>query len=232
MIPRIEWNRLWEESGATGNGNAVFLEMVRAYGADRRHYHTLSHVMWVLKRIGQIMGQSHQVPDRFTYAPMPGAVDSQFMRWQFRQRFNRLRWAAWFHDAVMSGAPDDEKKSSDLAAKTLSRVGLQPISDEVAELVLSTAHETEPSGDAAILNDADIAILGTDPEYFDEYERQVREEWAHVTDADFAAGRAKILSRFLDKPHIYATEAGRVWWEEQARKNLERSIRQLGEVVA
>lgn len=198
---RILFERLWTESGARGNCNAVFTVLARNYGGFRRHYHTWDHVMWVLWRLEEL-------------TPNPSL---------------EVRWAAWFHDAILEGRPDDELQSAELARSTLVKAGLgEEFAGRVFDLISATTHDAgELTGDAALLSDADIAILGASPGAFDEYEANVRKEWAHVSDEDFAAGRTAILRRFLDKPRIYFTEAGRRRWEEQARENLAYSIQRL-----
>jgi len=46
---------------------------------------------------------------------------------------------------------------------------------------MATAHHDEPEGrDATLVVDIDLAILGTDPARFAEYEQQVRAEYAEV----------------------------------------------------
>ena len=75
--------------------------------------------------------------------------------------------------------------------------------------------------------DVDLAILGAPPERFDEYERQIRAEYAHVSDEAFRAGRMKVLQVFLARPGIYSTDRMRKDFEDQARRNLRRSIERL-----
>jgi predicted metal-dependent HD superfamily phosphohydrolase len=48
----------------------------------------------------------------------------------------------------------------------------------VRDLILATRHDVSPpAGDAALLVDVDLAILGSPVERFDEYEHQVRQEY-------------------------------------------------------
>ena len=60
--------------------------------------------------------------------------------------------------------------------------------------------------------------------HFDEYEAQVRQEYAHVPDLFFRMGRAKILKQFLDRPAIYSTAPFRDRFEARAHANVERSL--------
>ena len=81
--------------------------------------------------------------------------------------------------------------------------------------------------DEQLLVDVDLAILGAPPDRFDEYETQVRREYAHVPETDFRARRKRILEGFLSRPRLYATAAFFDSHEQQARANLRRSIGRL-----
>ena len=89
-------------------------------------------------------------------------------------------------------------------------------------------HETtDGTGILAAFTDADLWILAAPEERFDAYCAQVREEYASVTDEDYAHGRAAILRPFLDRPDIYATAHARREWTPRARANLERELTRL-----
>jgi predicted metal-dependent HD superfamily phosphohydrolase len=74
----------------------------------------------------------------------------------------------------------------------------------------------------------DLSILGAAPTRFDEYERQVRDEYRHVPELLFRSKRRAVLEGFLQRPHIFNTEAYADALEAQARSSLRRSIDQLG----
>ncbi|MCA0347217.1 MAG: DUF4031 domain-containing protein [Actinobacteria bacterium] len=144
--------------------------------------------------------------------------------------------AAWFHDAVYLGAADgaDERDSAGLAVASLSALGLDiGLTQRVGDLIVATAPGADV-GDAAPplahLLDADLSIFASSPARYAEYTAAVREEYAHVPDADFAAGRSRILSAYLAQPAIYRTGAASELWEARARVNLEREILGFGQL--
>lgn len=94
-----------------------------------------------------------------------------------------------------------------------------------------TKHNS-PANDAQgqIILDVDLAILGQIPARFDEYERQVRIEYAWVAETEFRKGRATVLRTFLQRDWIYGVAVYRAKYEAQARQNLERSLKQLSTV--
>src|SRR5690242_20725665 len=92
-----------------------------------------------------------------------------------------VRLAAWYHDAVYdSHATDNEERSADMARSALSRLRVPGDRVEsVARLILATkTHQTDGDPDAAVLLDADLAILGSEPEQYDRYAKAIRREYA------------------------------------------------------
>ena len=95
----------------------------------------------------------------------------------------------------------------------------------IYDLIMFTRHAAEPVGiDAQVLVDADLSILGAQPARFQEYEAQVRSEYAWVPDTMFRTTRAKILKELLGRPHLYSTAHFRERYETQARHNLQLSL--------
>jgi predicted metal-dependent HD superfamily phosphohydrolase len=139
--------------------------------------------------------------------------------------------AIWFHDAVYDPRADDnEERSADLADDLLGTAGASTEDlAEIRRLILATGHRggRNPQDDAAVVTDVDLSIFGSDPARFDEYERDIRREYAFATEADFRRRRAQILEAFLARPSIYATRWFIERLEAKARANLARSIEAL-----
>jgi predicted metal-dependent HD superfamily phosphohydrolase len=181
-----------------GGADELGRDLLRRWSEPHRRYHTTDHLRAVLDAVDVL--ESH--------ATDPDAV----------------RLAAWFHDAVYEGRPgDDEVASARMAAQTLPGAG---VSDarvrEVVRLVgLTASHNVDP-GDAngAVLCDADLAILGGEPNEYAAYAAAVRSEYSHVTDRDFTRGRAEVLRRLLALDPLYRTATGAARWAPAARRNL------------
>ena len=58
-----------------------------------------------------------------------------------------------------------------------------------------------------MLCDADLAVLGGDATEYAQYAADIREEYAHVDDDAFRAGRIAVLQRLLEKQPLYCTIA-------------------------
>jgi predicted metal-dependent HD superfamily phosphohydrolase len=181
----------------SGLDDDLRLRLERVYGAGRG-YHDLRHLTEVLQHVDELMDGDD---------PAREAV----------------LLAAWFHDAVYDGGGDDEERSARLAEETL---GPGHLAREVARLVRVTAqhHPVEDDVAGQVLCDADLAILAAPPDRYASYVEGVRAEYAHVPDADFAAGRAAVLQDLLDKPSLFHTPAARDRWEAAARANIEREL--------
>ena len=178
--------------------------LLAGYGQPHRRYHDRRHLAEVLEALRTLSSG----------AALPAAVV----------------YAAYAHDAVYDGAPDDERRSADLAADVLTGLGLPAtLVEEVVRLVLLTvSHEVDPGDDAGgLLCDADLAVLAAPSERYRRYAQDVRAEYAHVDDASFRSGRAAVLRRLLERPHLYATVEGRRRWEAAARRNVEDEISRL-----
>ena len=202
---RRSWRRAWAGVGHGDADAALGERLLACYREPQRAYHTLQH-------LGECIDGFDAAID---LAAHPGEVEL----------------ALWFHDAVYDVARhDNEEKSADWAHAAVLRAGAPAdAAARIHGLVLATRHATAPAGgDAALLVDIDLAILGAPVDRFDEYERQVRREYAAVADDAFRAGRCEILRSFLARPALYVTERFRARLEAPARANLERSLERLG----
>ena len=199
-----DWQRMWQELGARSTSGGLLNQLMAAYSQQHRRYHTLQHLRECLL---------HAQATR-TLAQRPAEVEL----------------ALWFHDAVYDPQRDDnEARSAQWARASIDQAGCDPVVGErVSALVLATrSHAASTDPDTQLVLDIDLAVLGASPARFDEYEAQVRAEYAHVSDADWRAGRSRLLQRFLDRPRLYLTDAYHGALEARARDNLARSLQAL-----
>jgi predicted metal-dependent HD superfamily phosphohydrolase len=145
----------------------------------------------------------------------------------------RVRLAAWMHDAVYDPralGDANERDSAEFAAGLLATLGVpDEVAAEVARLVgLTAGHATEPDDpDGELLCDADLAILASGDEVYAAYTAAIRREYAHVPDDAFRGGRTQVLKALLELPSIYRLAPLRAAWEERARANLARELAEL-----
>lgn len=179
--------------------------LLAAYAEGDRRYHDTRHLAEVLERLDEL----REAGTPFDALP--------------------VTLAAWFHDSVYDGERDAEERSAVWAEDGLADLVDEAVRTEVARLVrLTETHrpaDDDPNGCA--LSDADLAILAADRGRYDDYQRAVRAEFAHVGEEDFRGGRAQVLRGILAKETIFHTAYARDAWEAAARANLHRELDEL-----
>ncbi|MFA4820532.1 MAG: hypothetical protein WC613_06270, partial [Candidatus Aenigmatarchaeota archaeon] len=186
------------------NTETPYLQLIDLYSDSQRSYHTLAHIVRSLREFNASRSLSIR----------PDAVEM----------------ALWYHDAIYdTHSRDSEERSAQLAYQALQELGLpKSFADTVRSLILSTKHATIPTyDDAKLITDIDLAILGKPYEEFEEYERDIRDEYRWVPDDQFRAGRKAVLQAFLGRPNIYNTDFFRDKYQDAARRNLEISLSRL-----
>ena len=95
-------------------------------------------------------------------------------------------------------------------------------------MALTSSHQpSDGDADGAVLCDADLAVLAGDEAAYTTYVDAVREEYGHLDDATFRAGRTAVLRSLLDRPTLFRTEHGRTSWEGPARSNVTAELGRL-----
>jgi predicted metal-dependent HD superfamily phosphohydrolase len=203
-LDRNRWLDLWSRIGARGDGLPIFQHLAASYSEPSRTYHNAEHLIHCLLQLDENL--------------------------ELTQRAEEVEAALWFHDSVyVPGREDNEVQSARLAESALEQAGVKPeVRRRVADWVISTSH-TAPTQDpdAQLVCDIDLTILGSPPAQFEQFEQQIREEYGWVPAALYRRSRSDVLRRFLRRPSIYQKPEFRERYEETARRNLERMVRDL-----
>ena len=192
--------RAWQRLGAEPP-QGLMQTLLNAYAEPQRHYHTQQHLAECLAHFEAVQA----------LAEHPAEVEI----------------ALWFHDAVYEvKAQDNELRSADWAAQVLMQAAIaEPIAQRVHALIMATCHTATPEdADAQLLVDIDLAILGTAPPRFAQYDTQVRQEYSWVPGLIYGFKRKQVLRSFMDRPGIYSTSYFQQKLEPQARENLHNAI--------
>jgi predicted metal-dependent HD superfamily phosphohydrolase len=197
------WEALLTGLGARPEAE-TFSKLKSAYAEKHRAYHTSRHIDECLSLL-----------DEFNHLAVHAA---------------EVECALWFHDAIYEPmSSSNEERSADLASDFGRRMGVS--ADSMARIrshILATRHVGLPAdGDARLVVDIDLAILGSEPNRYAEFERDVRKEYRWVPGIIYRSKRAEILRSFLDRPRIYHWEAVHERLEAQARSNVSQAIRTL-----
>lgn len=200
------WNGLVARHTTDPNAPEVGREILQAWTEPHRRYHSVQHLCDILTRVEELSA----------YADDPDAV----------------RLAAWYHDSIYAGLPDDEERSARRAEQELSQLGVAPaMVDEVARLVRLTITHDPASGDrnGEVLSDADLAPLAVSRELYRLNSAAIREEYPHIHDEVFRKGRLQVLAALLNSPGVFRTEPGRRRWEATARDNMRAEMAALSQ---
>lgn len=199
------WLRTTHAVGARDDVAGAGAELLGRWAEPQRRYHDLAHLDAVLRHVDELADEAENAED--------------------------VRLAAWFHDAVYDPTlRDNEARSALLATTVLS--GMRVHDDhigEVVRLITLTATHDPVDGDrnGAVLCDADLAVLAGSEAAYRRYTDAVREEYAHLDDPAFRAGRAAVLRSLIERPALFRTEHGRLHWEQPARANVTSELERL-----
>ncbi len=176
----------------------TFKDIREHYAQPARFYHTLDHIQSVLE-IVEILGG-------------------------YARNLNATKLAAWLHDVIYnSRASDNEERSAQYAEHLCEELSI-PEGRLVADLIRRTkTHDDGGDADAQVLLDADLAILGASESAYRIYCQQIRQEYAWVSEAQYRAGRRRVLESFLRRPRIYHFLRH---LEAAARRNISAEIAQ------
>ena len=182
-----------------------FTQIVAAYSNPNRYYHTLEHIHHVLEVIQTLKDKT--------------------------QNLTSVQIAAWFHDIVYeTQATENEEKSANYAVELLSFLSIPcNVVKNVKRLILATKNHQALTndGDAQVLLDADLAILGSNPSEYRKYTQAIRNEYIWVPRLEYFLARRELLQNFLQRENIYFTQVMQQTKEENAIKNLRAEIEQI-----
>src|SRR5688572_22975726 len=180
-----------------------------AYADPPRAYHDFGHVLEVLGHCDTVdSGPGWMRPDEVFLAIL-------------------------YHDAIYEpGRKDNEARSAVLAREAIARWlpdhGIDV--DRVASLIEATARHggLKPDSvdrEAALFLDCDMAILGSDAERFDAYDRGIAREYrGRVPGWLFQFNRRRFLKALLEMPRIFLSPFFHARLDEAARANLRRVL--------
>lgn len=174
--------------------------LVARWSEPHRRYHDVSHLAACLAVFDDVRAEAER----------PGEVLA----------------ALFFHDAVYDPrASDNEARSAALACEALRDASPDVLARIAAAIEATRTHEG--TGDAALVIDVDLSILGAEADTYETFEQAIRDEYAFVDEAAFRTGRARVLARFASRRPLYRSPILRATLEARAHENLARAIARL-----
>lgn len=186
----------------------LWQELASAYNQPSRYYHTLTHLETLVKELATCK--------------------------VFIKDYDTVLYAVFYHDVVYDVLlGDNEERSAAVAINSLTLLGADPLQiNKCAQQILATKkHDLDPDNDTNLFTDADLAILGTDRDAYDQYREQIRQEYGVYKDEIYFPGRLNVLQHFLNMDHIYKTHFFRDRYEEQARTNILREMTEINRLL-
>lgn len=184
--------------------NDLWLEIFTKYSEPKRHYHNIAHLE---NMIADLASVQHLISDWPT-----------------------TLFAVYYHDIVYKATSStNEEDSAKIAQQRLSEFGYPTEKiQKCTNMILATkSHERATDSDTNFLIDADMAVLGKNPDIYQEYRGNVRKEYSIYPDFVYNSGRAKVLQHFLKSESIFKTDFFRDMYETQARANIAAEIADL-----
>lgn len=153
-------------------------EALEGYMAPKRHYHTLEHLC-------------HLISEYDAYRTMMGSTP---------QQDRVLALTILWHDAL--DGVDAEMRSAQKMAHCVHALSDHVI-DDVKHIIHDTAYGSKGSCDTNIRDELiqwsqlfqhlDLCILGVEADWYDQYERQVRQEYIHVDESVYSSKRFEVM---------------------------------------
>lgn len=185
--------------------------LVAAYSEPQRHYHTTSHIHAMLQLLGRYKAKAPDAVELAIY----------FHDWVYdpRAKDNELQSVAVFERFAAETNVGNNVKLCDRVRRYITAT---------IKHSLATTEDQEDS-DLKLFLDLDLEVLSREESAYQQYAREIRQEYSHIELQDYRKGRAAVLGHFLERERLYFSEAfeGR---EAQARHNLRAEIDTLQHV--
>lgn len=145
------------------------------------------------------------------------------------KNWDTIIFAIAYHDIIYNTLKtNNEERSADVAVKKLSAASFPDQSVAFCKrLILATKRHERADEETNLFTDADLSILGAEPESYNKYAEQIRREYSIYPDLVYNPGRKKVLMHLLGMSNIYKTKEFADKYEVQARINIEAELKQL-----
>ena len=186
------------------HNESCYQSLLNAYSEPHRFYHTASHINATLIHLDKVK----------VHIENPSL----------------LELALWFHDAIYRPfSSNNELDSANWCSRFLKDNGVkQETIDHVHQLIMVTMHPSiTQSNDEMFMVDIDLSILGSPANIYDDFERNIREEYKKVPYFIYKRKRKALLKSFLNQKQIFQNTFFHEEFEIQARENLDRAIQSL-----
>lgn len=158
----------------------IFDALHEAMNGTDRFYHNFDHAWQVFSEVWPLAQQLMKAEDT-------------------RLQGQALVLSSLCHDlVVVSGAKDNEEKSCQMMDELFPMVDSKVRKEAKRQIMLTKIHKTSFSDQIGwALVCADVSILGTSRDVYEDYVARVRKEYAFLTDEEWRDGRSAFLKTLL-----------------------------------
>ncbi|CAN5520576.1 hypothetical protein BH10BAC4_BH10BAC4_22460 [soil metagenome] len=178
-------------------------DIFKNYSKSNRYYHNLTHLDSLLSEL---------TPHK-----------DKFLNWDV------IVFSIAYHDVVYNTLKsNNEEKSGEFARKALA--GITFPDEQILQceqIILATKKHEASNFETNLFTDADLSILGSEPEEYKEYFTKIRREYSIYPDLVYNPGRRKVLIHFLGFDKIFKTSEFSTRYESKARVNLQQELDSL-----
>ena len=210
------FERLWRgcaQVAATQDTAEIFATLRTLYAEPHRHYHTAAHICECLARMDFARAELGEV----------AGVD-----------WAEVELALWFHDAIyQSGNPANERESADFfLARARGNLPAETCA-AVESHIMDTRHRAPAqSSGGQLVADIDLSGMGMAAQSFQRDGRNIRREFSHLSDPDYARGQWGFLQNLLARERIFGSDFFHAKFETQARQNIQNAEAHYREMMA
>jgi len=208
--------------------------LIAAYAEPPRAYHHIGHVVEVMRHYAEVAaGPGWRRPREVAWAVLyhdavyrPGRKDNEAAS---------ARLACTHLERWLSGTTTDSDDDSDDDRGAIDRDRIVALIELTArhgalrrEVLIEHARATPETAadvdDTLHFLDCDMAILGASPSGFEAYDRAIAEEYRAVPRWLYRHKRRQFFRMLLDSERIFLSDFFRDRLEDDARRNLERTL--------
>lgn len=152
-----------------------------------------------------------------------------------------ISYAIMFHDCVYNTKrTDNEQKSATmlldymrLSHNAVYWNNIESVMEAYELILLTKTHKmSDYKGEyeylAKMMIDCDLSPLACSSEQFKINRKNIRKEYSHVPEISFIAGTKAFYEGMINRDRIFQTKVAYSKCEEQARKNIEQGLRDIG----
>ena len=195
---KLDFSEIMLRIGASPHASLAAQEYLNKIYACQPHYHNLTHISECLELLKGCASD-----------PFIGSIG-----------FDEIAAALIFHDCIYDINSQSNEENSAFQFMRFAHDVDKTVANNIVKMIMVTKnHDFQENHKENIVSDIDMAILGSSLERFIDYEKAIRMEYRHVSDAEFYPRRKALLQHWLNSS-VYHTKRFSNQFEHQKEVNI------------